>query len=227
MIYHIISYHYQSLYMIWQTYHSGFLIWYHYIMELYQKPLKDRHTWVGCWWVGDGPAVLTGNLWDLPWILLYFAPPPPPPPHPPRPALPYLPLLWQVCTSPSGYSFPVYSLKQAMQFPSLSTPPSQPLQGLHPFHDKILRLLHYVDTQLSLLWQIDILCALYAVFKCLSKWIHGYADSEMRRDYGSVYMRKLAPVWLSYQDDFLIFYDVYTMTGSFHIMFIWRYTSCW
>ena len=106
-------------------------------------------------------------------------------------------------------------------------PPSQPLQGLHPFHDKILRLLHYVDTQLSLLWQIDILCALYAVFKCLSKWIHGYADSEIRRDYGSVYMRKLAPVWLSYQDDFLIFYDVYTMTGSFHIMFIWRYTSCW
>ena len=106
-------------------------------------------------------------------------------------------------------------------------PPSQLLQGLHPFHDKILRLLHYVDTQLSLLWQIDILCALYAVFKCLSKWIHGYADSEMRRDYGSVYMRKLAPVWLSYQDDFLIFYDVYTMTGSFHIMFIWRYTSCW
>ena len=77
-----------------------------------------------------------------------------------------------------------------------------------------------MDTQLSLLWQIDILCALYVVFKCLSKWIHGYADSEMRRDYGSVYMRKLAPVWLSYQDDFLIFYDVYTMTGSFHIMFI-------
>ena len=78
MIYHIISYHYQSLYMIWQTYHIGFLIWYHYITELYQKPLKDRHTWVGCWWVGDGQAVLTGNLWDLPWILLYFAPPPHP-----------------------------------------------------------------------------------------------------------------------------------------------------
>lgn len=69
--------------MIWQTYHIGFLIWYHYITELYQKPLKDRHTWVGCWWVGDGQAVLTGNLWDLPWILLYFAPPPPPLPPPP------------------------------------------------------------------------------------------------------------------------------------------------
>ena len=60
--------------------------------------------------------------------------------------------------------------------------------------------------QLSLLWQIDILCALYAVFKCLSKWIHGYADSEMRRDYRSVYMRKLAPVWLSYQDDFFMMF---------------------
>ena len=65
-----------------------------------------------------------------------------------------------------------------MQFPSLSTPPSQPLQGLHPFHDKILRLLHYVDTQLSLLWQIDILCALYAV---LSVYQSGYTDTQIVR----------------------------------------------
>ena len=30
-------------------------------------------------------------------------------------------------------------------------------------------------------------------------------------------MRKLAPARVSYQDDFLISYHVYTMTGSFHI----------
>ena len=30
-------------------------------------------------------------------------------------------------------------------------------------------------------------------------------------------MRKLAPARVSYQDDFLISYRVYMMTGSFHI----------
>ena len=30
-------------------------------------------------------------------------------------------------------------------------------------------------------------------------------------------MRKLAPVRVSYQDDFLILYRVYMMTGPFHI----------
>ena len=34
---------------------------------------------------------------------------------------------------------------------------------------------------------------------------------------GGVYMRKLAPPRVSYQDDFLISYRVYIMTGSFHI----------
>ena len=34
---------------------------------------------------------------------------------------------------------------------------------------------------------------------------------------GGVYMRKLAPAWVSYWDDFLILYRVYMMTGSFHI----------
>ena len=34
---------------------------------------------------------------------------------------------------------------------------------------------------------------------------------------GGVYMRKLAPARVSYQDDFLISYRVYMMTGSFHI----------
>ena len=33
----------------------------------------------------------------------------------------------------------------------------------------------------------------------------------------SVYMRKLAPVRVSYRDDFLISHRVYIMTGSFHI----------
>ena len=32
-----------------------------------------------------------------------------------------------------------------------------------------------------------------------------------------VYMRKFAPARVSYRDDFLILYPVYTMTGSFHI----------
>ena len=32
---------------------------------------------------------------------------------------------------------------------------------------------------------------------------------------------------VSYRDDFLISYRVYMMTWSFHIEFIWRYTSCW
>ena len=31
-------------------------------------------------------------------------------------------------------------------------------------------------------------------------------------------MRKLAPERVSYQDDFLISYRVYMMTGSFHIL---------
>ena len=34
---------------------------------------------------------------------------------------------------------------------------------------------------------------------------------------GGVYMRKLAPGQVSYQDDFLISYRVYMMTGPFHI----------
>ena len=34
---------------------------------------------------------------------------------------------------------------------------------------------------------------------------------------GGVYMRKLAPVWVSYLHDFLISYRVYIMTGWFHI----------
>ena len=34
---------------------------------------------------------------------------------------------------------------------------------------------------------------------------------------GGVYMRKLAPVWVSYRYDFLILYRGYRMTGLFHI----------
>ena len=34
---------------------------------------------------------------------------------------------------------------------------------------------------------------------------------------GGVYMRKLALARVSYQDDFLISFPVYMMTGSFHI----------
>ena len=40
---------------------------------------------------------------------------------------------------------------------------------------------------------------------------------ELGVDWGGVYMRKLAPVQVSYGDDFLILYRVYMMTGSFHI----------
>ena len=36
--------------------------------------------------------------------------------------------------------------------------------------------------------------------------------------WGGVYMRKLAPVRVSYWDDFLISYRVYMMTGSFQIL---------
>ena len=35
---------------------------------------------------------------------------------------------------------------------------------------------------------------------------------------GGVYIRKFAPARVSYQDDFLILYRVYMMTGSFHIL---------
>ena len=35
---------------------------------------------------------------------------------------------------------------------------------------------------------------------------------------GGVYMRKLAPAWVSYQHDFLISQRVYMMTGLFHIL---------
>ena len=34
---------------------------------------------------------------------------------------------------------------------------------------------------------------------------------------GGVYMRKLTLARVSYQDDFLISYRIYMMTGSFHI----------
>ena len=34
---------------------------------------------------------------------------------------------------------------------------------------------------------------------------------------GGVYMRKLTPARVSYQDDFLISYRIYMMTGPFHI----------
>ena len=33
-------------------------------------------------------------------------------------------------------------------------------------------------------------------------------------------MRKLAPARVSYQDDFLISYHFYIMTGPFHILFL-------
>ena len=37
-------------------------------------------------------------------------------------------------------------------------------------------------------------------------------------DWGGVYMRKLAPAWVSHWGDFLISYRVYMMTGSFDIL---------
>ena len=37
-------------------------------------------------------------------------------------------------------------------------------------------------------------------------------------------MRKLAPARVSYQDDFLISFRVYMMTGSFHIALIYKGT---
>ena len=44
------------------------------------------------------------------------------------------------------------------------------------------------------------------------RWMHP------RKGYwGGVYMRKLAPAWVSYRDDFLISDSVYMMTESFHI----------
>ena len=59
----------------------------------------------------------------------------------------------------------------------------------------------------------------------------GHFDPDLMRTYqkqygnmssgwgklGGVYMRKLAPAWVSYRDDFLILYRVYMMTGSFRI----------
>ena len=37
---------------------------------------------------------------------------------------------------------------------------------------------------------------------------------------GGVYMRKLAPARVSYQDDFFISHRIYMMTGSFHISLV-------
>ena len=42
-------------------------------------------------------------------------------------------------------------------------------------------------------------------------------DAPKKRILGGVYMRKLAPAWVSYRDDFLISDSVYMMTESFHI----------
>ena len=48
--------------------------------------------------------------------------------------------------------------------------------------------------------------------------MHGYyVKLSLSSLLGSVYLRKLVPVQVSYQDDFLISYRVYMMTGSFHI----------
>ena len=44
-----------------------------------------------------------------------------------------------------------------------------------------------------------------------------YETFVSRPGLGGVYMRKPAPARVSYRDDFLISYRVYTMTGSFHV----------
>ena len=52
--------------------------------------------------------------------------------------------------------------------------------------------------------------------KCNLKQINFYFTT-LKVNSGGVYMRKLAPVRVSYRDDFLILNCVYMMTGSFHI----------
>ena len=42
-------------------------------------------------------------------------------------------------------------------------------------------------------------------------------DAPKKRILGGVYMRKLAPAWVSHRDDFFISDSVYMMTESFHI----------
>ena len=49
-----------------------------------------------------------------------------------------------------------------------------------------------------------------------TEWLHKLAWWVFR-DWGGVYMRKLAQARVSYWDDFLISYRVYWMTRSFHI----------
>ena len=59
------------------------------------------------------------------------------------------------------------------------------------------------------------------IFKCaLEMWLR-----STHQRWRGVYIRNLAPARVSYQDDFLISYCVYMMTGSFYIAFIWRSTS--
>ena len=51
---------------------------------------------------------------------------------------------WRVFTSPSGYGFPVYSLRQGIQqFPSLSAAPPHPHQGFTPSNFKVATLHGY------------------------------------------------------------------------------------
>ena len=47
--------------------------------------------------------------------------------------------------------------------------------------------------------------------------VHPIPFGKLQLFLGGVYMRKFAPARASYQDDFLISYRVYMMTGSFHI----------
>ena len=54
-------------------------------------------------------------------------------------------------------------------------------------------------------------------FQMEIQMVHHIPFGKLQLLLGGVYMRKLAPAWVLYRDDFLISYRVYMMTGSFHI----------
>ena len=68
----------------------------------------------------------------------------------------------------------------------------------------------------------------YGLVFCLFSWpymvkLHNsgiikYSIVYLHCALGRVYMRKLAPAWVSHRDDFFISHRVYMMTGSFHIL---------
>ena len=72
------------------------------------------------------------------------------------------------------------------------------------------------DKYLEIFWRISRYLAFLGEFRGISRKYLNFAGPRPR-EISEALMRKLTPARVSYRDDFLILYQVYIMTESFHI----------